>query len=492
MDVLHELELLIRARTRLIAIDSFDEGHVEGIVRRAAKKLVMPFYSWTLSEGLVPPGGAPIYDSRTPLSALNNMRELKHGGVYLLKDLASHLGEPGVARKLKDLVDKRSGRPRTYILVAPNVELPELLVKHAARLDLSMPSEKELGEMVWRVVTEFGVGREIDVRLNDNDFRTLTHGLRGLTLAEAERAVGRALADDMALTPEDLAGVLDVKREIIQEDGAIEFVPSSVDFDDVGGLEGLKDWLNKRSRAHTPEGAAFGLEPPKGVVLLGVQGCGKSLAARAVAAAWHLPLLRMEPGRIYDKYIGESDRRMEHALRAADHMAPCVLWIDEIEKGFAAFGNSEADGGLSRRIFGRLLGWLQDRKQPVFVVATCNDVASMPPELMRKGRFDEVFFIDLPGPEEREAVFRIHLEQRDRKPAAFDLDRLAAASEGFSGAEIEQAIVAGLYTAFANDDELDTDTLVGELTSTRPLSVTRAEEVTALRNWAKGRTVPAG
>ncbi len=491
-DVLHELELLLKARTRLVAIDSFDERHVEGIVRRVAKRLGMPFYEWTVTQGLVPPGGSPLYDSKEPLRALANVRSLKHGGVYLLKDLAPHLEDPKVARKLKDLIDRKSPQPRSFILVAPRVVLPDLLVKHAARMDLSMPSEKALGEMVWRVVSEFGTRRQIDVRLDDEDFRSLTNSLRGLTLAEGERAVGRALADDMALTPDDLPGVLDAKREILEEGGAIEFVPNHVDFDDIGGLAHLKDWLIKRRRALTPEGKAFGLDPPKGVVLLGVQGCGKSLAARGVAAAWNLPLLRMEPGRIYDKYIGESDKHLEQSLRAAEHMAPCVLWVDEIEKGFASFGNSEADGGLSRRIFGRLLGWLQDRKQPVFVVATCNDVESLPPELMRKGRFDEVFFIDLPNPTEREAVFRIHLRQRGRDPAAFDLARLVAASEGFSGAEIEQAIVAGLYTAFADEDELDTETLLAELEGTQPLSVTRAEDIAALRSWAEGRTVSAG
>ena len=492
MDAAHELELLIRARTRLIVIESFDEARVHGLVRRVAKKLSMPLYRWTLTDGLTPAGGAPLYDSRDPLKALGNVGELSRGGIYVLKDLAAHLEDPTIARKVKDLIDRKSTSPPTLVIVAPHVALPDLLVKHAARLDLSLPTDKELGELVWKTVSRFGSQTSVNVRLNETEFQSLIEGLRGLTLAEAERAIGRAIADDLALTPGDLPGVLSAKREILDSDGAIEFVPGTIDFDDIGGLAGLKAWLMKRRAALSPEAKAFGLEPPKGIVLLGVQGCGKSLAARAVAAAWHVPLLRMEPGRIFDKYIGESDKHLEQALRAAEHMAPCVLWIDEIEKGFASFGNSEADGGLSRRIFGRLLGWLQDRERPVFVVATCNDVESLPPELMRKGRFDEVFFVDLPMATERAEIFQVHLAQRDRDAAFFDLDTLVAESEGFSGAEIEQAIVAGLYTAFAEGRDVDTAMLIAELKGTRPLSVTRAEEVQALRDWASGRTVPAG
>ena len=493
MDVAHELELLIRARTRLVVVESFDEARAEVLLSRTAKRLRIPLYHWTLTDGLVPPGGAPLYDSRDPLKALGNVAELHRGGIYLLKDLAGHLHDPVVARKVKDLVDRASHHPLTLVLISPKVDLPDLLVKHAARLDLSMPSDKELGALVWKVVSRFGAQTQVDVRLDDAQFQSLVEGLRGLTLAEAERAIGRAVADDLALTPSDVPGVWSAKREILEADGAIEFVPNSVAFEDIGGLSGLKAWLRKRRDALTPEAKAFGLDAPKGLVLLGVQGCGKSLAARAVAAAWHVPLLRMEPGRIYDKYIGESDKHLEQALRAAEHMAPCVLWIDEIEKGFASFGNSEADGGLSRRIFGRLLGWLQERIQPVFVIATCNDVSSLPPELMRKGRFDEVFFVDLPTADERGEIFRIHLARRDRDPEMFDIRRLADASAGFSGAEIEQAIVAAMYTAFSHGGaDVSTDVIEDELRQTRPLSVTRGEDVQRLRAWAQGRTVPAG
>jgi len=278
---------------------------------------------------------------------------------------------------------------------------------------------------------------------------------------------------------------------VIEREGYLEFWPRTEGFSAVGGLRGLKAWLERRRRAFTDQARDFGLDPPKGLLLLGVQGCGKSLCAKAIAREWELPLLKLEPGRLYEKYIGESEKRLERVLDLAAQLAPVVLWIDEFEKGFAAVSQSESDAGLSKRIFGRLLAWLQDRPAPVFVVATCNDVLSLPPELMRKGRFDEIFFVDLPGPEDRASIFAIHIHARRRDPAAFDLPRLAASSQGFSGAEIEQAIVSALYAAFASGSHLTTDLIVRELECTRPLSVVRAEEIASLRSWASSRTVLA-
>jgi len=271
----------------------------------------------------------------------------------------------------------------------------------------------------------------------------------------------------------------------------LDCVPEQEGLDDVGGLRALKAWLERRRDALTPEAKKFGVEAPRGILLLGVQGCGKSLAAKAVAKSWGLPLLRLEPGRLFDKFIGESEKNLDRALATAERMAPCVLMIDEIEKGFASVVSSDSDGGLSRRILGRLLGWMQERAAPVFLVATCNQITALPPELMRKGRFDEIFFIDLPGADERRQIFAIHLTRRHRDPKGFDLDALASASEGFSGAEIEQAVVAALYTAFARRTELSTEHILEEIKATKPLSVTRAEEIEALREWAQGRAVPA-
>jgi len=269
----------------------------------------------------------------------------------------------------------------------------------------------------------------------------------------------------------------------------LEYVSPEENLAEVGGFKNLKAWLEKRKKTFAPEARQVGIESPRGILLLGVQGCGKTMVARAVAREWGLPLLKMEPARLYDKYVGETETNLDKALRMAEQMAPCVLMIDELEKGLSYNPGGDADAGLSKRVFGRLLAWLQDRKAPVFVVATSNDIGQLPPELTRKGRFDEIFFVDLPNAEERKEIFAVHLRKRKRDPKLSDLDALAAASDGFSGAEIEQAVVAGLYTAFSRGVEVSSEIIVEELKATKPLSVTRAETISALREWARDRTV---
>jgi SpoVK/Ycf46/Vps4 family AAA+-type ATPase len=290
-----------------------------------------------------------------------------------------------------------------------------------------------------------------------------------------------------------LDAVLDAKREVLRSDGLLETVRRDASFSDIAGLERLRDWISKRKSALTVEGQRFGLVPPKGILITGVQGCGKSLAARAVAGEWGFELARLDAGALYDKFVGESEKRLRKALDLAQKMAPIVLWIDEIEKAFASAGSSgDADAGLSQRLLATLLTWMQDRESGVFLAATSNNISALPPEMLRKGRFDEIFFVDLPDNVTRSVLFALHLKKRGRDPQSFDLERLAASSDGFSGAEIEQAIAAGLYTAFAAKQQLNTEILLGELKSTQPLSVTRAEEVTAIREWAHTRAVPAG
>ena len=320
----------------------------------------------------------------------------------------------------------------------------------------------------------------------------LARNLVGLPEEEALRALRKSIMARGMADAGLLDAVLDTKREVLRAGGLIESVRRDASFADVAGLRRLRDWIDKRKSALTPEGRRFGLVPPKGVLITGVQGCGKSLAARAVAGQWGYELARLDAGALYDKYVGESERRLHKALELAQKLAPLVLWIDEIEKAFASAGSSgDADAGLSQRLLATLLTWMQDRESGVFLAATSNNITVLPPEMLRKGRFDEIFFVDLPTSEVRVALFSLHLKKRGRDASAFDLPKLASASEGFSGAEIEQAIIAGLYTAFSARQQLSTEILIAEMQATRPLSVTRAEDVQAIREWARTRAAPA-
>ena len=489
----HELELLIRARHPLIAIHGADEARVEAILRSAARTLGLPVHVWSLTQGLRQSGSLSASTrGRTLEEALQIARREARQAIYYMKDLQTWWEDANVLRELLDLARHFEMDQRTLVLSGPDVSVPARLRHLCASWHLPLPTEDELRTLAQRVIQDFSGPVPVRVDLGEGGLDKLVEGLKGMTAVEAERALCAAVADDLALTDDDLTEVLDLKRRVLREGGVLEYVVPDVDLESVGGLESLKTWLARRRGAFSDDAKAFGLPPPKGIVLLGVQGCGKSLAAKAVAADWQVPMLRLEAGRIYDKFIGESDKNLEQALKAAEHMAPCVLLIDEIEKAFAYSGSADADGGLSRRLFGRLLGWLQDRTSAVFIVATSNDVSQLPPELIRKGRFDEIFFVDLPDPDARRAILEVHLRARERDPAGFDLDAVVAACDGFSGAEIEQVIVGALYAAFAAGEELSTALLLEEIQGTRPLSLTRAEEVAQLRAWARERAVPAG
>ena len=492
MSQLRDLELLIESKYPVIAVETEEEDRLYDLLRRLTILMNIPLYMWTPVDGLTrPPLKDGSVESREPLPALGQVAASRGDGIYLFKDLHKYLGDATILRRLRDLAPSLARDRRALILTAPRLDLPAEIKAIAAPWKLDLPTVDELKVLVQNTARDMVAKRKIRVELDPEDLHRVAESLRGLTLFEAERALTRAIMEDMALPRADLERIIAVKKKVIEREGLLDFWPRLDDFGTVGGLKNLKAWLERRRRAFTPEARQFGLDPPKGILLLGVQGCGKSLCAKAVAKEWELPLLKMEPGRLYDKFIGESEKNLERALQVAETLAPVVLWVDEIEKGFAAVTQSESDAGLSKRIFGRLLAWLQDRPAPVFVAATCNDILGLPPEMMRKGRFDEIFFVDLPNPEERAQIFAIHLRKRKRDPAAFNLAHLADASNGFSGAEIEQAIVSALYAAFVAGTELETDHVLNELKATRPLSVIRAEEVASLREWASSRTVPA-
>jgi len=499
-ELLENLELLVRSRYGLVILDTLEEERVEELFKQIASKLQLHYYSWTRSRGLRRGMNAtdPYVDEKTaqpvkePADALRIV-EREGTGIFHFAGLAAWFGDPVVERHVRDVATQFAQRRGALVVSGhENVRLPDSLRPHATILQLPPLRFEDYRLLLDRIVREQSTRMKVKVELSAEERVRLIQNLTGLTLVEAEKVINQLIIDDGCLRADDVELALEAKRKIVQQDGLLEYWPAEQGMADVAGLGGLKAWLAKRRNivADPLRAAEFGLSFPKGVLLLGVPGCGKSLCARAVAHEWGVPLLKLDPANLYDKYVGDSEKNFKRAMQTAERLAPIVLWIDDLEKAFAG-GSNDEDGGVSRRVFGAFLSWLQDRRGDVFVVATSNDVAKLPPEFIRKGRFDEVFFVDLPGAGARRAIFTIHLRKRKQDASLFDLERLAGASEGFSGAEMEQAIVSGLYTAFSVKTALSTELLLAELAATRPLSRTMQERLDDLRNWASKRTVSA-
>lgn len=488
-----ELELLIRARYGLIVLDTFEEDRAETTLKFIASRLSLHFFSWTRSKGLrrgTVNQDVSIDDSAEPAKALAHV-EREGAGVFHFPGLGPHLDDPLIASHLKHVVGNFSMRRGAVVVTGHDVRLPDSLRAHGTVIPLPPPTYEDYRAQLERIVRAYSATMPVKVDLTPQDRQRLLKNLAGLTLVESEKILTRLIIEDGWLKQDDVARVVSAKRQVVQQDGLLEYYPAEEGLAQVAGLGGLKSWLGKRRAviADPQRATDFGLAFPKGILLLGVPGCGKSLCAKAVAREWGLPLLKLDPANLYDKYVGNSEKNFKRAMHTAERMAPIVLWIDELEKAFAAGG--EEDGGVSTRVFGTFLSWLQDRKGDVFVAATANDVAKLPPEFIRKGRFDEVFFVDLPKPSARQAIFEIHLGKRRLDPTRFDLSALVIATEGFSGAEMEQAIVSALFTAFACEMPVSTDILLKEIAATRPLSHTMSERLEELRRWASERTVSA-
>ncbi len=487
-----ELRLLINSRHPILTVETAEEERLELLLTDVATELGVPLYDWSVTTGLAKSQGAPLYNTDNPEQALANIALIQGDAIFLLKDFARYCENDKICRRLRDLAEKFRTVRRSIVLTAASMQLPADLEGDAMPFQLGLPAAEDLLAGVKQVLAELNREQRIPIALDGAAMMQLANNLVGLPEEEALRALRKSVLARGKADAGLLDAVLETKREALKTEGLIETMRRDASFGDVAGLRHLRDWIGKRKSALTPEGQRFGLVPPKGVLITGVQGCGKSLAARAVAGELGYELARLDAGALYDKYVGESERRLHKALELAQKLAPLVLWIDEIEKAFASAGSSgDADAGLSQRLLATLLTWMQDRESGVFLAATSNNITILPPEMLRKGRFDEIFFVDLPNAEVRAALFALHLRKRGRDAAGFDLGKLVAASEGFSGAEIEQAIVAGLYTAFSAKQQLNTEILVVEIQSTQPLSVTRAEEVQAIREWAKTRAVAA-
>ena len=494
MSELQDLASLIRSNTPLIVIETQDEARVVDLFRHVLANVWRALFRWSITEGLRrvdmdredPPETPP--DITTTLLAIKGHEQR---GIYLLLDAIPYLGYASTQRMLREILDRRGSLDHTLVLVGMRIELPPELEAMAVRFSLRLPDENALLKMVRDEAALYqkeNGGRRVEV---DKDvLGIIVRNLRGLSLGEARRIARHLIFRDGAIGESDLPELAKLKFELLNKSGHLHFEYDTAKFSDVAGLARLKQWIGHRREAFT--GAVElppGLDPPKGVLLLGVQGCGKSLAAKAVAGGFGVPLVRLDFGTLYNKFHGETEKNLREALASAEQLQPCVLWIDELEKGLSSVGGE--DGGVSRRVLGYFLTWMAERKSRIFLVATANAVQQLPPELLRKGRFDEIFFVDLPDPATRAEIFQLHLDKRKVDWEGFSLANLADASAGFSGAEIEQAVVSALYAAHADGQPVDEARLLEELRNTRPLSVLMAEKVGELREWAASRTVPA-
>jgi len=488
---LHDLQLIVDSGVPLIVVETHEEQRVAELFRKLVLHGPKPLFKWTVTEGLhrVGTDHAPQAHNREPTEVLAQIKMTRTPGIYLLFDFHPFLDDPVHVRLVKDIALARRELGHTLVLVSHALPVPGELARHCARFQLSLPDRDRLKSVVLeeaRAWSRRNRGRNVTTRKQTLD--RLIDNLCGLSERDARRLARSAIEDDGALTDDDMPTITRTKFELLGQDGVLSFEYDTARFGDVGGLAPLKRWLELRAPVFSGTLAKPGLDPPKGILLLGVQGCGKSLAAKAVAGTWGLPLLRLDFGTLYNKYHGETERNLRESLKQAQTMAPCVLWIDEIEKGVSTEGG---DTGVSRRILGTLLTWMAEKRERVFLVATANDIEALPAELLRKGRVDEIFFVDLPDGVTRERILDIHLRKRDLDPAAVDVAGVAAACEGFSGAEIEQAVVSALYAAHARGEPFTGEALMGEIRATRPLSVVMAERIAHLRAWAKDRTVPA-
>lgn len=494
-DNLRDLELLIRSHYSLLFVESAEAERAETLLKLLAGRLGIPYFYWTRTKGLnrgdIESKG-PVYGTADLKQALKHIEASGFQAIYNLKDAGDLIEDKTVSEMLRDAAAQYTKNYGAVVITGQNLAIPESIRQASALFKLTGPGRDEYRQLLGRVASDLCSRMKADVGLSEEDTNRLLNNLKGLTLTEAEKIITRIIVEDGSLDPGDVQKVIDAKREIVEREGVLEYYPAEEGMSDIADLKTLKSWLSSRKEIIVdPEKASrFGLSFPKGVLLLGVPGCGKSMAAKAVAREWGLPLLKMDPSGLYNKYIGESEKNFRRAMDTAEKMSPAVLWIDEIEKAFSAGGEAE-DGGVSMRIFGSFLSWLQERNGDVFIAATANDVEKLPPEFLRKGRFDEIFFIDLPDEETRKSIFEIHLKKRGKDPSRFDLPAIVQMTEGFSGAEIEQVIVSGLYTSYSAKKELDTDTLVREVSATRPLSETMAEKISRLREWAAERTVSA-
>lgn len=494
MSAVAEIEVLIRAKYPIIYLTTWEERRVEESIKGVCDKLKRQLHTWSLTQGMKPQvvrTSGPANPTSLPgeLEALALAHEAQEFTVFLLKDFHPYMKDPRVVRLMRDLAGRLRGKAQTLILMGPVLVLPPELEKDISVVDFPLPGPSEIESKMNQVLDAVKDNPQVKTDLDDAQRELIIKSAQGLTLDEIESVFARSLVVTKTL---DVDAVLEEKKQIVRKSGLLEYYPAEESLKDVGGMELLKEWLENRTNCFTDKAKEFGIPTPKGILLLGVQGCGKSLTAKAVAANWNLPMLKLDVGRIFGSLVGQSEENIRKAIKVAESVAPCVLWADELEKGFAGTsGSGVSDGGTTARVFATFLTWMQEKTAPVFLIATANDVSQLPPEMLRKGRFDEIFFIDLPDRDERKEIFRIHLKKRKRDPSLYDLEDLAIQTRGYSGAEIEQIVVGALFLAFSDNNELNQGHLEIEAKSVVPLSAMMKEDIADLRAWASSRTRPA-
>ena len=490
-DPIEEIELLIRARYPVVYIQSFEEDRVVPALKRICERRGKDFLEWACTEGFVSfkEGQRKVDGStRDPVAALEHVQKSQLNAVYMLKDFHPFLNDYTVVRKLRDTANALKTTYKTIVILSPVLRIPNELEKDITLVEFPLPDRSELKEILDGMIKLITRDPKIKVELSEEDNDNIVQAALGLTASEAKQAFAKAIVHDASLSGADVMMVLSEKEQIVRKAGYLEYYRAREEFGEIGGLDLLKTWMRKRGRAFSEEARKFGLPAPKGVLLAGVQGCGKSLTAKAVSGLWQIPLLRLDIGKLFSGVVGSSEENVRRAIRSAEAVAPCILWIDEIEKGLSGTQSSSfSDAGTTSRVFGTIVTWMQEKDAPVFIIATANDIGSLPPEVMRKGRFDEIFFVDLPDVGERTEIFSIHISKKKREPAAYDLSRLAELSKGFSGAEIEEAVISAMFDAFDDSTTLKQEHLEKAIKETVPLSRTMKESIETLRAWAKAR-----
>jgi ATP-dependent 26S proteasome regulatory subunit len=490
------LERHIRARYSILYLLTWEEDRARRMLLDLSQSMNKSLFEWSITDGLRAMNGTgeaagATKRTREPLAVLNEVLQSGASAVYVLKDFHTYLDAPEIVRHLRDLGSALRASRKTILILSPVLRVPTELEKVITILDLPLPGYRELGELLDNTIRAAASSRKFSVNLMPADRDALIKAAQGLTLTEAENAFAHAIVLDKTLDANDIEAIAAEKRQVIRKSGVLDYYESSEDLSSVGGMDILKEWLRKRARAFSEEARRYGLPQPKGILLMGVQGCGKSLIAKTVACTWRLPLVRMDMSMIFQSYVGSSEQNMRKAVQVAEGLAPVVLWVDEIEKAFSGvMGSGNADSGTTARVVGSFLTWLQEKTAPVFVVATANEVHGLPPELLRKGRLDETFFVDLPRDAERAEIFAIHLRKYRRDPSRFDVEALARAAENFSGAEIAAAIVSAMHDSFYAGRDVRSEDILASIGQTVPLATTMRERISELRAWSRDRARP--